>query len=91
MAKEIEQFNNGTLEQFDIVVEFLEMEFKWVDGKKMGKGTISDFTWPRPNELIFDDHIDIEWRYVDKKDLPLISEKFIPAEEFHVGSNPHCG
>ena len=83
----IQQFNEKKVEQIEIVNEFLEMEFKWIDGKKMGKGTISDFAWPGPNEFIFDDMVDIEWEHVDKEDLPLIPTKYIPADEFQVGSS----
>ena len=42
--------------------EFLELEFNWVNGRKYGKGSICDFTWPEPNELTFDDYVKIEWK-----------------------------
>lgn len=91
-AEEIKQFNNRTIERIErIVYEFLEMEFYWIDGKKMGKGTINDFAWPGPNELIFDDIVDIEWEHVDKEDLPLIPTEYIPADEFQVGSRTYRG
>ena len=37
--------------------------------------------------VIFDDIVDIEWEHVDKEDLPLIPTKYIPVDEFQVGSS----
>lgn len=73
ILEKIRQFNDGEMERIEIEGEFLEMEFNWENGRKYGKGSICDFTWPNPNELTFDGYVEVEWVNVDKKDLPLIS------------------
>lgn len=73
ILEKIRQFNDGEMERIEMEGEFLEMEFNWENGRKYGKGSICDFTWPNPNELTFDGYVEVEWVNVDKKDLPLIS------------------
>ncbi len=82
--EQIQQFNNGKKERIEIVGEFIEMEFNWVDGRKLGKGSVLDFSSPGPNELIFEDCIDIEMENVNWDNLPLIPATYIPASEFNV-------
>ena len=82
--EQIQQFNDGEKERIEIVGEFIEMEFKWVDGKKWGKGSILDFSSPGPNELLFDDCVDVEMESVDWDNLSLIPATYIPASEFNV-------
>lgn len=82
--EQIQQFNDGKKERIEIVGEFIEMEFKWVDGRKWGKGSILDFSSPGPNELVFDDCVDVEMENVDWDNLPLIPVTYIPASEFKV-------
>ena len=73
ISGQIQQFNKMEIAQTEILGDFIELEFNWVDGMKKGKGSICDFTWPNPNELTFDGYVEVEWVNVDKKDLPLIS------------------
>ena len=73
ISGQIQQFNKMEIAQTEILGNFIELEFNWVDGMKKGKGSICDFTWPNPNELTFDGYVEVEWVNVDKKDLPLIS------------------
>ena len=62
ILEQIRQFNDGKKERIEMEGEFLELEFNWVNGRKYGKGSICDFTWPEPNELTFDDYVKIEWK-----------------------------
>lgn len=73
ISGQIQQFNKMEIAQTEILGDFIELEFNWVDGMKKGKGSICDFTWPTPNELTFVGYVEVEWVNVDKKDLPLIS------------------
>ena len=75
----IRQFNEGKINQFTVSGEFLRIDFNWIDGKKRGRGSIDDFSWPGPNEIVFDDFIDIELEHVDREELPLIPVATIPT------------
>lgn len=68
ILEQIRQFNDGKKERIEMEGEFLELEFNWVNGRKYGKGSICDFTWPEPNELTFDNCIEIVWDEVEKGD-----------------------
>ena len=83
-SEHIHQFNVGKLEEFTTGGEFWEIVFNWTDGKKRGTGSINDFTWPGPNELVFKDCVDIEMENINWDDLPLSPVKVIPASEFKV-------
>lgn len=73
ISEQIRQFNKKEIAQTEILDDFIEIEFNWVDGKKKGKGSVCDFTWPDPNELTFDYYVEVEWENVEESSLPIIS------------------
>lgn len=81
---QIQQFNAKRLDKFDIVGEFLNIDFMWSKGGKNADGSIEDFTWPGPNELVFDGCVDVEMENVDWDNLPLVPITYIPASEFKI-------
>ena len=84
ISNQIQQFNVKILEKFDIVGEFLNIDFMWSKGERKSEGSIEDFTWPGPNELVFDGCVDVEMEDVDWDNLPLVPVTYIPASEFNV-------
>ena len=83
-SDQIRQFNAKRLDKFDIVGEFLNIDFMWSRGEKIAEGSIEDFTWPGPNELVLDGCVDIEMENVDWDNLPLAPATYIPAPEFNI-------
>jgi len=73
ISEQIRQFNKKEIAQTEILDDFIEIEFNWVGGIKRGKGSICDFTWPKPNELTFDGYVEVEWEDVEESSLPIIS------------------
>lgn len=82
ISEQIQQFNDEKKELIEIVGLFIEMEFKWIDGRKWGKGSILDFSSPGPNELTFDDCVEVKMESVDWDNLSLTPAVYIPASDF---------
>ena len=81
--EQIQRFNKKLITYFDVTGEFVELEFRWVDGKKTGKGSISDFASPGPNDFTFDDCVELRWEETDWKTLPPVPSVIIPPSEFN--------
>lgn len=53
MKEKITNFKNGSLQSFCILGDFMEINFIRFGDSVDIQGEISDFTWPRPNEIKF--------------------------------------